>query len=80
MRAQPRAARRALRLGVGVVVGEARGAQLALALACRHRNWSVKTYAELVAVGAAVRRGSVSSSWWFNMQNGSFESGEKPVN
>ena len=34
-------------------------------------------YVELVAVGAAVRRGSVSSRWWFNMQNGSFESGKE---
>ena len=33
-------------------------------------------YAELLAVGAPVRRGSASASLWFNMQSGSFESVE----
>ena len=39
------------------------------------KNWSVKTYALLVAVGAAVTRGSVSSHWRFNTQHVSFEFG-----
>ena len=37
----------------------------------------LKKYAELMAVGAAVRRDSVSSRWRFNMQKGSFESGKE---
>ena len=37
--------------------------------------WSVNTNAQLVAVGVAVGRGSVSSRRRFNTQSGSFESG-----
>ena len=45
---------------------------------CRHRQWSVKHDAELVAVGVAVGRGSVCLRWWFNTQSGSFEIWEGP--
>ena len=54
------------------------GRQLALALGpgLPPQKRECYKYAELVAVRAAVRRGSVSSRWWFNMQNGSYESGK----
>ena len=66
----------ALGAAVGAVVG-AVGLTVGPAVGLCHRNWSVKTTRSWVAGGAAVGRGRVSARWWFNMQNGAFESGRE---